>query len=324
MSQYVTSIGLDVHARSISAFAFNPFTGECERARFGYDPASVAEWALGFDRPKAVYESGVTGFHLCRTLRALGVDCVVGAVSKMQKPPADKRRKTDGRDAEFLARLLATRNVTEVWVPDEGTEAARDLSRALADARDDLRRAKQRMSKFLLRHGYAFDERTPTGRRKKNWTQAYWRWVEAIAFDEQDDEDALEYYKDCVRRAEEAWRELVAKVVAAADRPVWKPVCDALRCLKGIEAPTAFCLAAEAGDFARFPTAGAFASWCGLTPSEHSSGETVSRGGDHEGGQRAREVGAHRGRLARAHVRQGAEAPGTRSEGRAGREEACP
>lgn len=87
MSNYVTAIGLDVHARSIKACALNPMTGEVERASFGYDPASVAEWALSFESPKAVYESGVTGFHLCRALRALGLDCAVGAVSKMQRPP---------------------------------------------------------------------------------------------------------------------------------------------------------------------------------------------------------------------------------------------
>ena len=37
---------------------------------------------------------------------------------------------------------------------------ARDLTRALEDARDDLSRSKQRLSKFLLRHGLVFDERT--------------------------------------------------------------------------------------------------------------------------------------------------------------------
>lgn len=151
MSNYVTAIGLDVHARSIKACALNPMTGEVERASFGYDPASVAEWALGFESPKAVYESGVTGFHLCRALRALGLDCAVGAVSKMQRPAADRGRKTDRRDAEFLARLLATRNVVEVWVPDERTEAARDLSRALADARVFV------ASKMLTKRHVAFE-----------------------------------------------------------------------------------------------------------------------------------------------------------------------
>lgn len=55
MFDYVAAIGLDVHARSISACAFDPMTGELTRARFGYDPASVAEWVLGFESPKAVY-----------------------------------------------------------------------------------------------------------------------------------------------------------------------------------------------------------------------------------------------------------------------------
>lgn len=279
MSNYVTAVGLDVHARSISACAFDPMTGEVSRARFGYDPASVADWILGFESPKAVYESGVTGFHLCRALRALGVDCAVGAVSKMHRPAADRGRKNDRRDAEWLARLLACRNVVEVRVPDERTEAARDLSRALEDARDDLQRARQRMSKFPLRHGLVFDEETPAGRRRANWTSAYWRWAEAIGFPEADDAAAYEHYMDAVRRCAEAKRSLEKKVAEAAGRPEWAPAVDALCLVKGIDVATAFLLAAEAGDFSRFPSAPSFAAWCGLTPSEHSSGELSSRGG---------------------------------------------
>lgn len=114
MSDYTTSIGLDVHARSIKGCAFNPYTGEVERKSFAYDPAAVADWVLSFEAPRAVYESGVTGFHLCRELRSLGVDCVMGAVSKMLRPAADRRVKTDRRDAEFLAKQLAMHEVCEV------------------------------------------------------------------------------------------------------------------------------------------------------------------------------------------------------------------
>lgn len=279
MHKYDTSIGLDVHARSISACAFDPMTGEVSRARFGYDPAAVAEWALGFDAPEAVYESGVTGFHLCRALRALGLPCVVGAVSKMQRPAAERGRKTDRRDAEFLARLHACRNVVEVWVPDERTEAARDLSRALADARDDLQRARQRMSKFLLRHGHVFDEATPSGSRRRNWTRAFWRWVDGISMPEPDAASALEHYRDAVERCQEAKAALEAKVAEAAGRPEWAPESDALSLIKGVDTVTAFALACEAGDFSRFPSAPSFAAWTGLAPSESSSGESSSRGG---------------------------------------------
>ena len=44
---HVTSIGLDVHARSVAAAAFSPFTGEVVHRDFGTDAAEIAEWALG-------------------------------------------------------------------------------------------------------------------------------------------------------------------------------------------------------------------------------------------------------------------------------------
>lgn len=271
---YVTSIGLDVHARSVSACAFDPFTGEVAQRTFGTDAAEIAGWILGFEEPKAVYESGPTGFALCRELRALGVDCVVGAVSRMQRPSAERGRKNDRRDAAFLARLLATRNIVEVWVPPAEAESARDLSRALDDAREDLQRARQRLSKFLLRRGLVFDETDALGRRRSTWTRAHWRWIErARPAANTAAAGAFDHYVTCARCAESDKRALegLVRAEAAADR--WRGVVGALSCIKGIDVVTAFCLAAEAGCFSRFPTAGSYASWLGLVPSERSSGE---------------------------------------------------
>ena len=93
---HVTSIGLDVHARSVTAVAHStPITGEVRSQKFGYSPAEIAGWILRFDSPKAVYESGVTGFHLVRELREMSVDCIVGAVSKMHKPASDRAQRND-------------------------------------------------------------------------------------------------------------------------------------------------------------------------------------------------------------------------------------
>lgn len=123
---------------------------------FGTDAAEIAEWALGFEEPRACYESGPTGFHMARELRALGLDCAVAAVSKMQRPAADARRKNDRRDAEFIARMLATHNIVEVPLPDMAVEAARDLDRALDDATRELRRSRQRLNMFLIRLGHVW------------------------------------------------------------------------------------------------------------------------------------------------------------------------
>lgn len=138
MLDTTTFVGLDVHARSIKAVSLDVMTGEVRAATFGYDAGAVAEWVRSVDPgARCVYESGVTGFDLQKRLSGLGVDCVVGAVSKMIKPSADRRRKNDRNDAEFLARMLSVGNVVEVWVPDDECEAARDLTRALEDARVD-------------------------------------------------------------------------------------------------------------------------------------------------------------------------------------------
>ena len=280
MNNATTFVGLDVHARSIKACAFVPATGEVDRKSFGYEPGEVASWMQSLAQPaKCVYESGVTGFHLCRELRAMGVDCVIGAVSKMHRPAADRGRKTDRRDAHFLAVQLALGVVTEVHVPDPECEGARDLTRALADARDDAVRAKQRLSKFLLRHGYVYDERNAAGQRKGRWTRDFWAWVGRIDLGDPSAMATLDHYCERVRRADEEKAALEAKVKSLAKAPRWKPTCDALRCLKGIDAVTAVSIACEADGFSRFDKASGFAAWVGLVPSEHSSGESQCRGG---------------------------------------------
>ncbi len=49
---YITSIGLDVHASSVSACAFDPFTGEVTQRRFGYDPARSPSGSWASSRPR--------------------------------------------------------------------------------------------------------------------------------------------------------------------------------------------------------------------------------------------------------------------------------
>lgn len=276
---HVTSIGLDVHARSITAVALDSITGEVTSQRFGYSPAEVASWILKFESPKAVYESGVTGFHLVRALRELGVDCVVGAVSKMQRPASDKRRKNDRNDAEFLARQLMAHNVVEVFVPDEGTEAARNLSRVLEDIRDDLTRAKHRLTHLLIRWGHVWNERGPEGKRRGTWTHAHWEWIRGIELPEVAAQESLDYYISEVRHIEQQKRAVEKRIAQYASRPRWAGRVEALRCMKGIETMTAFAIVVEAGVFSRFDSARSFASWLGLVPSEHSSGDHISRGG---------------------------------------------
>jgi transposase len=63
------------------------------------------------------YEAGPTGFGLARAINEAGMECVVAAPSKLQRPAGD-RVKTDARDAAHLARLLRLGEITAVTVPE--------------------------------------------------------------------------------------------------------------------------------------------------------------------------------------------------------------
>jgi len=68
-----TSVGLDVHARSVAAAAIDGVTGEVFRARLVPAPREVIGWIEALPGPAAaVYESGPTGFGLARALNAAG------------------------------------------------------------------------------------------------------------------------------------------------------------------------------------------------------------------------------------------------------------
>ncbi|MGH3940577.1 MAG: IS110 family transposase [Pseudonocardiaceae bacterium] len=132
-----TSVGLDVHARSVVGCGLDGQTGELFERRLIPDHGQILRWLRSLPGPVAVaYEAGPTGFGLARFLGTENITCLA-APSKLQRPSGD-RVKTDTRDARHLARLLHLGQIVAVAVPRVEQEAARDLVRAREDVRGDL------------------------------------------------------------------------------------------------------------------------------------------------------------------------------------------
>ncbi len=110
------------------------------------------------------YEAGPCGYGIHRRITRLGHDCMVVAPSLIPTRPGD-HVKTNRLDAVSLARLHRAGELTAVWVPDAAHEAMRDLVRARTSAVEDLRRARQRLQGFVLRHDrvYSAVGRRPIG-----------------------------------------------------------------------------------------------------------------------------------------------------------------
>lgn len=266
-----TSVGLDVHARSVVAAAIDGETGQLFRAKLTPSHAEVVDWIGKLPGPCAVvYESGPTGFGLARAVTSAGWRCEVAASSKLRRPAGD-RVKTDARDALHLARLLRMDDLTPVRIPTAAEEAARDLVRAREISRQDLMRARHQLSKLLLRHGLVYCG-------GKAWTTLHDRWLHQQRFDAMPTQDAFDDAYEAVALATARRVRLDDKISALAEDCEFTPVMRRLACLRGIATLTGFALAVEIGDWDRFTGSG-IGAYLGLVPSERSSGQSRVQGG---------------------------------------------
>ena len=265
-----TSVGLDVHARSVVACGIDDETGELFRARLSPQPETILAWLRQLPGPVAVtYEAGPTGYGLIRFLSEHAVRCVVAAPSKLQRPSGD-RVKTDARDALLLARLLRLGEIVPVTVPTVAQEAARDLVRAREDVRGDLMRARHRVSKLLLRQGIVWSGGTA-------WTVAHHDWLRGQSFTQPSLNIAYDSALEMVLLTADRRDRLDVAILEAAGDPAWSPVVANLSCLRGVSTLTAFGLAVEIGDWSRF-TGSTIGAFLGLVPTEDSSGASRSQG----------------------------------------------
>jgi transposase len=223
-------------------------------------------------RLRCCYEAGPTGFGLCRALAAAGFECIVVAPSLIPKQAGD-RVKTDSRDAVKLARFLRSGDLTSVHVPDEQTEAMRDLERAREDAKRAERTARQVLSKFLLRHGCRYSGKSRT------WSASHLDWIRTQHFEFEAQQRVLVSYLRAVEQATEQVAQLTRDIVELVESWSLKPLVKALQALRGVQVVSAVTIAAELGDMNRFATAPQLMAYIGLVPSEHSSGGTTKRGG---------------------------------------------
>jgi len=262
-----TSVGLDVHARSVSAAAIDGVTGEVFRQRLVPDQQVVIDWVRGLPGPAAAtYEAGPTGFGLARAFTGAGIRCEVAAPSKITRPSGD-RIKTDARDALLLARLLRLNEIVAVRVPTVTEEAARDLVRAREDARGDLMRVRHRVSKLLLRHGQVYYG-------GQAWTGKHEAWLRAIAFvgtERAGTRAAYEADLEALALTLARRQRLDEQITAMAQASEFTPVTHRLCCLRGISTLTGFALAVEIGNWSRF-TGASIGAYLGLVPGEHSTG----------------------------------------------------
>ena len=284
MSDGICFAGLDVHAHRTAGAAVQLGSGEVWRAQLNGSPGAAIAWLRTLPQPvRAVYEAGPTGFGLARAATARGFDLRVVAPGSIPRAPGD-RVKTDRRDAGRLVRLLAAGALSFAYVPSEEDERFRDLVRCIDDARKDLMRSRNRLSKFLLRRGLRFEGRA--------WTQPHERWLRQLRFDDALSEAVLLDYCCAVDALVHRRRTLIALLEDAVPASGHAATVARLRCFRGIDTLSGAGLCADVGSFERFAKPALLSGFLGIVPCEYTSDSKR----DHQGRRDARAAAVGRGR----------------------------
>jgi len=216
------------------------------------------------------YEAGSLGYTLYHQLNDHGVKCVILAPTTMGVMNTG-HIKTDKRDAGNIARCLAFRTYSEVFVPTHQDNEVKEYIRMRDDQKKALKIIKQQILAFVLRHGYRFTE------GKNYWTIKHVNWLKSLDLGGILQE-SLDEYLVTYRYLSDKIERLDKRIAELAEDDRYQQDVKKLSCLIGVKTHTALSVLVEIGDFKRFAKPEQLAAYLGLVPGEDSSGGKQKRG----------------------------------------------
>ena len=276
----IIKIGMDVHSTNYTLCAMEPTIGAEDRV---FGEVQVApdykeiiffieslKLKLGLENNYSIecgYEAGCLGYSLYHQLMGAGIHCVILAPTTMLTQQG-QRVKTDKRDARLIAQCLCYGGYHPVYIPTDEDDAVKEYLRMRDDHKLALKKLKQQINAFVLRHGHLY-----TGAK---WTIRYITWLEKL--------DLAPMHREILNEYLVSYKEQQAKI-ERYDKRIEEIAAEArycekaryLGCFLGIRTHTALSLIVETGDFNRFAKGNTYAAYLGLTPGEHSSSTNVNR-----------------------------------------------
>ena len=278
----IIKIGMDVHSTNYTLCAIEPVIGAEDRvfANIQVEP-NYKSIILFIENLKAKlgafdtysiecgYEAGCLGYSLYNQLTNAKIKCVILAPSTMMTQQG-KRVKTDARDALVIAKCLAYGGYKAVYIPTTEDDSVKEYLRMRDDHKLALKKIKQQINAFCLRHGHHYE-----GTR---WTAKHVTWLRKL--------DIKDLFRETLDEYLVSYDEQTAKIERfdqrieeISNQVRYQQKVKELRCFLGIKTHTALSLIVETGDFKRFSKGNIYAAFLGLAPGENSSGDHTRRTG---------------------------------------------
>lgn len=265
-------VGLDVHKRSwtvtirldgmrLKTFSMNP------------NPKELAKY-LKRNYPggtyKTAYEAGFCGFWIHRELIENGIDNIIIHAADVPTTNKEKVNKTDKVDSRKLAKELENNNLTPIYIPMNWELQLRSLCRLRNRLVSHSTRLKNRIKGHLNFYGVKFPERNEMA----HWSANFIKYIESMCKGRKPGAEylriTLDELKDERKRILKVTRSLRSYIKRT---PAWNKIIRNLLSIPGVGFLTAVTLYTEIIDINRFKNLARLASFVGVIPSLHASGE---------------------------------------------------
>lgn len=222
----------------------------------------------------AVYEAGYCGFWIHEQLNKLGVETIVINPADVPTTNKDRDRKTDKRDSKTLAKMLSADLLNKIYVPNKKQLDVREILRHRRCLVKDQTRIKNRIKSKLRFYGIAFPEEF--SKPGSHWSNRFLEWISTIELGY--DSIALKSFLKHLKFLRKEILELTRQIRKISKEEEYSKIYNSIISAPGVGCITAMTLISEISDINRFGSMNKLASFVGLVPREHSSGEKQNIG----------------------------------------------
>lgn len=272
-------VGIDVHLKSWSVAILSE---NAVLKNFVQDPSpEVLHKFLVKNYPNAcyysVYEAGFCGFWVHEKLTGFGINNIVVNPADVPTMFKEKLQKTDAIDCGKLARGLRSGTLKGIYTPRVETLEIRSLIRVRNSIVKDSTREKNRIKAILHFYGIEIPAQF-TQNSTGNWSKSFVAWLRQGKFSTEHGRKALDFYIEKYVHLREVLKQVNRVIRHASRDKAYEESLRLITTIPGIGLTIGMTFLVEIDNIDRFKNTDGLASFIGLVPMCHSSGEKVGVG----------------------------------------------
>jgi transposase len=224
----------------------------------------------------SVYEAGFCGFWIHNKLVSSGINNIVVNPADVPTTDHEKKYKTDKIDSHKLAKQLRNGDLNAIFIHEEKHLEDRYLVRTRRTISKELTRYKNRIKSQLLFWGIKIP--TEIDRINFCWSRRFINWLDKIELSYYSGTESFKFLLNQYKTLRQDLLHITRKIRELSISEYYQPKVTLLMSIPGIGMITAMTILTEINDINRFKNLDRFASYVGITPTNHSSGEREIHG----------------------------------------------